>query len=163
MIRLGEDVFLKGRLNQHSAEICIAAFKEFKKSIAEFRVSRVVAFGTSALRDARDAEKLVARIRRLTGIKIKIIPGEEEARLIARGIMANEVGLRGRHALVDIGGGSTEVTVCNGKNILKLASFPLDYTTHCREPWCSKCWWLGRFARYVDLLLWRNYATSAAY
>jgi exopolyphosphatase/guanosine-5'-triphosphate,3'-diphosphate pyrophosphatase len=125
MIRLGEGVFLKGRLDRRSVQICIEAFKSFKKTIEDFRVHRVTAFGTSALREAKDGDRLIRQIKRKTGISVKIISGEEEARLIARGVLVNEAGVRGKFGLVDIGGGSTEVTVVAGKKLLRSASFPL--------------------------------------
>jgi len=125
MIRLGEGVFLKGRLDPHSAELCIEAFKSFRRTMTDFKVLRVIAFGTATLREAKDAERLINRIKRETSIHIRILPGEEEARLIARGILSNEVGLRGSYALVDIGGGSTEVIACQGRKILTKASFEL--------------------------------------
>ncbi|MBN8553919.1 MAG: Ppx/GppA family phosphatase [Deltaproteobacteria bacterium] len=125
MIRLGEGVFLKHRLSRRSIDLCIEAFQSFKKTIEDFRVLRVVAFGTSALREAKDGDRLIREIKKKTGISIQIISGSEEARLISRGVIANETNLRGRFALVDIGGGSTEVTVCSGKKILRSASFPL--------------------------------------
>jgi exopolyphosphatase/guanosine-5'-triphosphate,3'-diphosphate pyrophosphatase len=125
MIRLGEDVFLKGRLNRRSAEACVEAFNSFAKTLKDFRARRVVAFATSALREAHDSDKLIRRIQRESGIRIRIISGDEEARLIARGILENEVGLKGSYALVDIGGGSTEVTVCQNRKTINSASFAL--------------------------------------
>jgi len=125
MIRLGEGVFLKQRLNQRSREICIEAFRSFQKTMKDFKVKRVVAFATSALREAHDSDRLIREIHRRTGIRVRIISGDEEARLIARGILANEVGIRGNTALVDIGGGSTEVIVCLGREVAKRASFEL--------------------------------------
>lgn len=125
MIRLGEGVFMKGRLDASSAELCIEAFKSFRRTMTDFKVHRVVAFGTAALREARDADRLIRRIYRETEIQVRIIPGDEEARLIARGILKNEIGLRGSYALIDIGGGSTEVVACQGRQILAKTSFEL--------------------------------------
>jgi len=125
MIRLGEGVFLKRRLDDGASDLCIQAFKSFQRTLTDFKVQRVIAFGTSALREAKDSEKLIRRLQKETGIRVRIIAGEEEARLIARGIMSNEVGLRGSYALVDIGGGSTEVVACQGKKVVAKASFEL--------------------------------------
>ena len=125
MIRLGEGVFLKRRLNQRSRDICIEAFLSFKRTMRDFKVHRVVAFATSALREAKDSDRLIREIYRRAGIRVRIISGDEEARLIARGILANEKGIRGNTALVDIGGGSTEVIVCIGREVQKRASFEL--------------------------------------
>ncbi len=125
MIRLGEGVFLKNRLDPKVSRICVDAFRSFNRTIEEFHVDRVVAFGTAALREAKDADRFIRMLHRKCGIKVEIISGEEEARLIARGVLAREQDLRGNFALVDIGGGSTEITVCSGRRILKSASFSL--------------------------------------
>ncbi len=125
MIRLGEGVFLHRRLNQRSRNICIEAFLSFKKTIKDFKVHRVIAFATSALREAKDSDRLIREIEKKSGIRVRIISGDEEARLIARGILANEKGIRGNTALVDIGGGSTEVIVCSGREVQKRTSFEL--------------------------------------
>ncbi len=125
MIRLGDGVFLKGRLSQRQIRICLEAFQSFQTTMNDFRVHRIVAFGTAALREAKDGDRLIQKIFRETGIRIRIISGDEEARLIARGVLTNEPTPRGRVALIDIGGGSTEITVCQGKKVLRSASFPV--------------------------------------
>ncbi len=125
MIQLGAGVFLKGRLSVASADLCVEAFKNFKRTMTDFKVNRIVAFGTAALREAKDSERLIRRIHKEAGIKIRIIPGDEEARLIARGVLKNEVGLRGAFAIIDIGGGSTEVIACQSKKVVARASFEL--------------------------------------
>jgi exopolyphosphatase/guanosine-5'-triphosphate,3'-diphosphate pyrophosphatase len=125
MIRLGERVFLRRRLDRHASEVCLEAFSSFQKTLKEFHVRRVVAFGTSALREARDGERLIEKIKKKTGITLRIISGDEEARLIARGILKYEKSLLGKFALIDIGGGSTEVSICSGRKVLRGASFPL--------------------------------------
>lgn len=125
MIRLGEGVFLKKRLNRGSTELCVTAFKSFQRTMKDFKVNRVIAFGTAALREAKDSERLIRRLFRETGIQIRIIPGEEEARLIGRGVLANDPDLKGSYTIVDIGGGSTEVVSCRGRKMFERASFEL--------------------------------------
>ncbi len=125
MIRLGQGVFLTHRLDPDARRKATQAFASFKRTFEDFHVDRVVAFGTSALRAATDSASLVNEIRRSTGIDVRVISGEEEARLIARGVLANKRKLKGRFALVDIGGGSTEVSVCRKGKIANYASFNL--------------------------------------
>ena len=125
MIRLGQGVFLHGRLDRNAMRRTLGAFLRFRQAAEALGAKRIVAFATSALREATDNERLLGLIRRRAGIELRIISGEEEARLIARGILAHERVRRGRFALVDIGGGSTEISVCRGRSALRSASFDL--------------------------------------
>jgi exopolyphosphatase/guanosine-5'-triphosphate,3'-diphosphate pyrophosphatase len=125
MVRLGQGVFIDGRLDESARQRTLQAFLSFRATARELDVQRIVAFGTSALRESVDGAKFISSLRKRTGIDIRIISGEDEARLIALGILKNEPKIQGRCALVDIGGGSTEISVCNGKKVLKSASFEL--------------------------------------
>jgi len=124
-IRLGQGVFLTGRLDHGAIRRALHAFESFQTTARALRVEKIVAFGTSALREASDSDQFLKRIKTRTKINVRIISGEEEARYIAEGILANERDLKGNFALVDIGGGSTEVSVCKGKKILRATSFAL--------------------------------------
>ncbi len=128
MVRLGQGVFTQGKLDPAAIGRTLEAFKSFQGSLDQFRVKKVVAFGTSALREASDGDALLKKIQETTGIQIRVISGPEEARLIARGILEGEkkrVPSRGRAALVDIGGGSTEFTFLEKRKIQHSDSFPL--------------------------------------
>lgn len=125
MVRLGESVFLTGRLEAGAVRRTLAAFRHFHLVCKKLHVNKIVAFATSAMREAQDRDRLVRSVYRLTKIRLKIISGIEEAKLIAEGIIQNEPIAQGKFGLVDIGGGSTEVSVCRGKKILRCSSFPL--------------------------------------
>lgn len=128
MVRLGQGVFTGGRLNPDAQRRTLQAFESFAHTHAELQVDRVVAFGTSALREASDSAALLEEIRRRTAIEVRVISGPEEARWIAQGVLAHEARgrrLKGKFALVDIGGGSTEISICRGDKVLHSESFPL--------------------------------------
>jgi exopolyphosphatase/guanosine-5'-triphosphate,3'-diphosphate pyrophosphatase len=125
MVRLGQGVFTEAKLNPEAIRRTLLAFSSFKKTVADFRVERMVAFGTAALREAADGARLLKKIREKTGIEVRVISGIEESRLIARGILNNEVLPKGRYGLIDIGGGSTEISICRGRKILFGNSFSL--------------------------------------
>lgn len=125
MIRLGQGVFLKGRMSADAIERAVHAFSHFRAVCDNLQVQKIVAFGTSALREAQDSGSLLEVIRERAGIEVKVISGEEEARLIALGILAHETPPKGRFALVDIGGGSTEISFCRGRKVLHGESYPL--------------------------------------
>lgn len=125
MIRLGQGVFTQGQLDPDAIERTVHAFHSFKKIAEELRVNRMLALATSALREAGDSARLVAKVRASTKIDVRVITGPEEAHLIALGILSNEQIPKGKTALVDIGGGSTEITVTQARKILYSESFPL--------------------------------------
>lgn len=125
MIRLGQGVFLDHKLDSSAIHRTLLAFTSFRKTATLFHVEKMIAFGTSALRDASDADHMIQLIRKKTGIGIRVISGQEEAQLIAAGILSNEQPLKGKFSLIDIGGGSTEISICEGKEVLRSASFQL--------------------------------------
>jgi len=125
MVRLGENVFLSGRIDPRAAQRTYQALSSFKARADELKVDRLVAFATSALRDASDGERLVHKVRRTLGIELHTISGKEEAALIAEGILSRQKTPKGLFALIDIGGGSTEISICKGDKVLHSESFPL--------------------------------------
>jgi exopolyphosphatase/guanosine-5'-triphosphate,3'-diphosphate pyrophosphatase len=127
MVRLGQNLFVDGRLDPTAIRRTLQAFSSFQRTATELQVGKIVAFGTAALREAGDSDKLLNSIRKRTGIDVRVISGQEEAKLIAKGIIFNEKGAatKGRYGLIDIGGGSTEISICRGKEILHGESFPL--------------------------------------
>ena len=110
-VRLGRRAFETGTLSKEAMDLAVRTLSNFQKLIKLRQVNRMRAVATSAVRETRNSAEFVARIRRETGIKVEIIPGAEEARLIfvaARHAMGLE---GGPHLLVDIGGGSVELVM----------------------------------------------------
>lgn len=125
MVRLGDGVFKSGKLSQASMKRTIDVFVGFKKHMINMRVNRIVAFGTSALRTASNSKDFLNLLKAKTGVQVRIISGAEEGRLIAQGIMENIDTPKGWYALVDIGGGSTEISICFKNKIKSCHSFKL--------------------------------------
>ncbi len=128
MVRLGQGAFRDGRLDPAAIQRTLQAFRRFARLSEEFKVTKTVAFGTSALRDVSDQQKFLDLVREETKIELRVITGEEEAKLIAQGIIANErriKRIKGKYALIDIGGGSTEVSICRGREALQSHSLDL--------------------------------------
>jgi exopolyphosphatase/guanosine-5'-triphosphate,3'-diphosphate pyrophosphatase len=113
-VRLGRRSFETGWLDEEAMNLAVRALKNFKRLIELREVNRMRTVATSAVREARNRDEFAARIRRETGIKVDVIPGAEEARLIF--IAARHAtGLEGGpHLLVDIGGGSVELVMVHG-------------------------------------------------
>jgi exopolyphosphatase/guanosine-5'-triphosphate,3'-diphosphate pyrophosphatase len=124
-IRLGEGVFESRRLSSAAKVRALAAFQGFAGTCRELRVDKVTAVGTSALRTASDGMEFVARLKKETGITVRVITGAEEARLIAQAIVRGEEELKGLNALVDVGGGSSEITLVRGRRAGWSRSFDL--------------------------------------
>ena len=125
MVRLGQGVFVRGKLDPTAVRRTLEAFESFQQTSKHLRVQKTIAFGTSALREATDNQDLLQSIRDKTGIDIRVISGSEEARLIAAGILQFEDVPKKTYALVDIGGGSTEISICRDQELLHSESFTL--------------------------------------
>ncbi|MBI4357103.1 MAG: Ppx/GppA family phosphatase [Gammaproteobacteria bacterium] len=125
IIRLGHDVFRRGDLDQNTIRRTLNAFVRFKKIIVDCHAQKIIAVGTSALREAQDGTELIREIKKQSGIEIRIISGREEAKLIALGILANEPISKQKVGLIDIGGGSTEISISENGKVSHSESFPL--------------------------------------
>lgn len=110
VVRLGVDVFVGGAIGASTLEAAVDALCGFSARLRELGVEHVRAVATSATREATNGPALVERARLEAGVVLETIDGDEEARLVARGV-ARHVDLTHAHALlVDVGGGSTELT-----------------------------------------------------
>jgi exopolyphosphatase/guanosine-5'-triphosphate,3'-diphosphate pyrophosphatase len=123
-VRLGQDVFSSQQsIQRDTAQLAVDAFKRFRKMADDHRVEKIRAVATSAMREAKNGNFLCNRIERETGIAIEIISSDEEARLIHCAV-SQAVNLREKYAVsIDIGGGSVEVTLSLGNNILSTESY----------------------------------------
>jgi exopolyphosphatase/guanosine-5'-triphosphate,3'-diphosphate pyrophosphatase len=122
--RLGASVFESGMISPDAMAGTLRALKRFYKAVQEAAADRVRAVATAALRDARNAQAFVAWVKSETGWDLEIISGLEEARLIHRGVM-REARTQGRCLLVDLGGGSCEITLSDRRRIVETMSLPL--------------------------------------
>lgn len=124
-VRLGQDTFTVGQIGEPTMQAALDAFIRFRKVADQFEVGQLRAVGTSAMREARNSDILIDRIAQQAAIQLEIISGEEEARLIHLGV-SKAVDLRGKRAvLIDIGGGSVEVTLSNDEEIISAESYAM--------------------------------------
>ncbi len=121
-VRLGSEVFVTGRLAAASIGQACAALREFRQAMDDAKVDAYRATATSAVREASNAATLVERARREAGIELEVIEGIEEARLIQLAVV-RRLGLDDKRALlVDVGGGSTELTFLDhGRNAFAIS------------------------------------------
>lgn len=122
-LRLGEDVFHTGRISAEKMRLTEEAFIKLFHFFAEYNVTKISAKATSAMRDSKNGPELARRILESTGIEIETIEGMEEAEIIF-GAVKGQVNLKKKSAvLMDIGGGSTEITVVKNEKIIAIHSF----------------------------------------
>lgn len=115
--KLGEGINQTGELKKEAMDRTFNVLKEFKKFLNEYGVKDYRAVGTSALREAKNSSVFLNRVKEELGIDIKIIPGEEEARLSYLAVVEGlDLGNK-KTAVIDIGGGSTEFIFGEGPTI----------------------------------------------
>jgi exopolyphosphatase/guanosine-5'-triphosphate,3'-diphosphate pyrophosphatase len=125
VVRLGDSVFDTGEISPDAMAITIRALKRFQKAVQAQPVDRVRVVATSAMRDARNAAAFIAWVKSVTGWTVEVVSGLEEGRLIHLGVITDEPGARGRCIMIDLGGGSCEVTLSDGGRIKEMVSMPL--------------------------------------
>lgn len=125
VVRLGESVFEAGVISPDAMANTIRALKRFQKSVQSYGCDRLRVVATSAMRDARNAPAFIAWVKSTTGWDVEVISGLEEGRLIHLGVVSFEAGARGRCLMIDLGGGSCEVTLSDHGRIEDVVSLPL--------------------------------------
>ena len=126
MVRLGEKVFKSQKLGDKAMARTLDEFKKFADQLKLEEVDKVIAFSTCALREANNSNEFVDQVFEETGIRVEVISGNQEAELISKGILSNEILPEdGLFSLVDIGGGSTEMSLCYKRTVLEQGSLAL--------------------------------------
>jgi exopolyphosphatase/guanosine-5'-triphosphate,3'-diphosphate pyrophosphatase len=123
--RLGEGVFRSNFLSPESMAETVKVLRRFHRTAQRLGTDSVRVVATSALRDARNSQAFLEWVRSATGWDVEIISGLEEGRLIHLGLVSN---LRLAHStllMIDLGGGSCELTVSRQGHIRETVSLPL--------------------------------------
>ena len=125
-IRLGEDTFGKGKISQRNITRLIAGMHAYSNIMKVHEIEYFRACATSALREAENGEEVVDLIEAETGIRIELISGKEEAEIIFNSGMINIQGLSNESFLyIDVGGGSTELTLFHKNKVEASRSFKI--------------------------------------
>ena len=124
-VRLGESVFHTGRIAPETMDAALDAFRDFRKCMEENGVVVHRAVATSATREAKNRAAFLDRVHSETGIDLELIPGPEEARLVALGVRAKLSLMRGTSIILDVGGGSIELALVEHDKILLVESHNL--------------------------------------
>jgi len=124
-VRLGESVFHTGRIAPETMDAALDAFRDFRRCMEENGVVVHRAVATSATREAKNRAAFLDRVHSETGIDLELIPGPEEARLVALGVRAKLSLMRGTSIIIDVGGGSSELALVERGQILLVESHDL--------------------------------------
>ena len=122
-IRLGEDTFIHGEISKSKTEKLAATMRGFSELMKVFDIVACRACATSAMRDAKNGKEVIDRIKKETGIEIQIIDGKTEAATIFSNRVEDILDTDKNYLYIDVGGGSTELTLLSNKKVIAQKSF----------------------------------------
>lgn len=126
-LRLGDDAFLDRRISNRKIEELLKTMAAFKNLMEVYHVSEYLACATSAMREADNGEDIIKRIKQLTDLDLEIIEGQREANIIYANHIEANLDIKKSYLYIDVGGGSTELSVF--VNRIPLASKSFDIGT----------------------------------
>lgn len=124
-VRLGGDVFLSGRVSPQKLDELVVALTRFRARCDALGVGRITCIATSAVRDAANRDEVVERVRDATGLELRVVSGSEEAWLLTTAVRKKIDLGTGRSLLVDLGGGSVEVSIVEDGELVHSDSYRL--------------------------------------
>jgi exopolyphosphatase / guanosine-5'-triphosphate,3'-diphosphate pyrophosphatase len=124
-LRLGTDVFEYGSIQPETIRQLVLVFKKMAKFNKKYKVQTSIAVATSAMRDSKNNKAIMNLIKKETGIKITLITGALEAKYIQQSIIKSNLINFDNSLLIDIGGGSLELTAVRELQVKESGSFPL--------------------------------------
>jgi exopolyphosphatase/guanosine-5'-triphosphate,3'-diphosphate pyrophosphatase len=148
-IRLGEDVFLRGKISEQKEERLITSLRGFSELIKAYDVTAYRAVATSAMRDASNGEDIIARAKKESGIQVEIIDGKLEAALVFSNHIEEMLNPKFAYLYIDVGGGSTELTLYFNQKVISARSFNIGTVRMLlgkdeKEEWEEMKAWLKR-------------------
>jgi len=153
-LRLGDDVFQTKEISKAKIELLTKAMQAFALLMEIYNVDTYMACATSAMRDATNGASIVKEIKKLTGVKINIISGKEESRLI-QGTILETLPAKNSFVHIDVGGGSTEIAYIRNGKIKQYESFNIG-TVRMKEgkvkdtEWTRMNAWLDNLVLPID-------------
>src|SRR5580704_16379053 len=132
-LRLGEGVFVRHRFSEETLKKSDKAFRHLREMMEEFGVTRYRAVATSATREAQNRKALLRRAQKVAGIKLEVISAKEESRLGREAAIAAIGPEHPPKCIVDLGGGSLEVSILKDHAVLHSAQLPVG-TVRMKDP-----------------------------
>lgn len=124
-IRLGEDAFVDKTISKAKEVQLLSAMKGFKHLIEAYEPVDYVACATSAMREAENGPVVAQAIREECGINLEIVPGKKEAEIIYSNHFEERLDRKGSYLYIDVGGGSTELTIFSKNRSVTSRSFDI--------------------------------------
>jgi exopolyphosphatase / guanosine-5'-triphosphate,3'-diphosphate pyrophosphatase len=123
-IRLGDDAFKEQWISKEKRKLFMQAMTSFKALLQAFEVDHYLACATSAMREAKNGKKIVKKVEEEIGLKVHIINGKKESELILASIL-HIFEENKNYLTIDVGGGSTEMTIISNQKIVNSVSFDI--------------------------------------
>jgi exopolyphosphatase/guanosine-5'-triphosphate,3'-diphosphate pyrophosphatase len=139
-LRLGFDVFDNGAITDGKKKKLLDTIKAYKLLMDIYGVEAVKACATSAMRDASNSKEILAEISKETGIDIHIITGQDEANIIYETHIAENLNTEKSYMYIDVGGGSTEVTLFSDNHVIFKESFNIGTIRLLHEKVTDEQW-----------------------
>ena len=124
-LRLGDDVFDNERISETKKEQFLHTIQAFYSTCLAFEVDKIRAVATSAMRIAENAQEIIREIKSNVKLDLEVISGDEEARLIQEGLSLLDFDKTKPYLIIDVGGGSTEISVFQNEEKIAAKSFEL--------------------------------------
>ncbi len=122
-LRLGDDAFLDHELSPKKIDDLVKTMTAFRNLMDVYNVSEYLACATSAMREAKNGKEVIEKIKELANIDIEIIEGQREASIIYSNHIEENLDIKKSYLYVDVGGGSTEISVFVNKQPIASKSF----------------------------------------
>lgn len=151
-LRLGFDVFDKGIITKERKDKLMETMKVYKHLMSIYNVEGYKACATSAMRDASNGQEILAEIKKETGLDINVINGKEEANIIYETHIAENLAANKSYMYVDVGGGSTEVTLFSKNQTIFKESFNIGtirllHNKVADEQWDHMKWFIKTYVK----------------
>lgn len=122
-LRLGDDAFLNQKLSEKKIKELSQSMLAFRNLMDVFKVTEYKAFATSAMREAKNGKDVINRIKKEANIKIEIITGDVEAKMIYSSHIEDTLDHKKNYLYIDVGGGSTELSIFSKNKVIASESF----------------------------------------
>lgn len=139
-LRLGFDVFEMGLISEKKLQETIETMKAFKHLMNAYQVQHYRACATSAMRDASNSKHIIEQIQVHTGIDIEIISGSTEAQILYETHEAESMDINNAYLYIDVGGGSTELTLYEKNRVSLKQSFNIGTIRHLKGNIAEEDW-----------------------
>ena len=139
-IRLGKDVFVNQEISKDKIDSLVNTMIAFKYLIDAYKPIDYMACATSAMREATNQKKVVKKIKEKSQIEVEIIDGKREAEIIYANHIAEKLNPKKNYLYIDVGGGSTELTLISSSRVINSQSFNIG-TVRILEDKVTKSQW----------------------